>query len=400
MKKNIGIFLLCLSLMGCATMNPFNKFYQDRTGGFDVSTNPLCVLPTEEPKIYSGNDLDLDYQNMMENGYGLLGFSSFNASEVNKGQLINQAKKVKAEVVIFYSKYTNTISGSIPLTLPDNKTITTNKIGTASVSGNMSGNIYGSGDRVSYYGRDATSGVYSGSSTTTIYGTKTTYIPYSENRYDYFTSYWIKMKKPIFGVMTIDLTSEQRMKIGTNKGACVKIVVKKSPAFMADIFKGDIITKINDDEVMDAGNLNTVVSKYIGKKVVVTIIRDDKTLTKEVQFSEGEKIQDIKYGSIAEIYYLFRNTMPSLNKTALIHFDKVFDAYYKSREYGFTWEEVKADPDKLADPIAFSIFNTIKEAISNFGKKNQYRAIFSYKLPNINESEDLTDTIILILNSK
>jgi len=392
--KKLLLFTFVIFCAGCATLqNPYSEFYQDRTGGIDVSKSPMVILPTGEPKIFSGNNIDQDAQKMYEDGYNLLGFSSFNAGNVGKDKLIHQAKKVKAEVIVFYSKYTNTLSGVVPLTLPDNHTITTNYSG----MGNSQGNIYGSnGGWASYHG---TSNAF-GQATTTIYDTKTTYIPYSQNRYDYLASYWIKMKKPILGVMAIDLTSEQRAKIGTNKGAYVTIVVKDSPAFMADIFKGDIITKISEDEVVDAKSLNSMASKYFGKKVVVTIIRDDKTLTKEIQFSEGEKIQDVKYGSIAESYCIFRNTTPDLNKTALIHFDKIFDAYHKSKEYGFTWEEVKANPDKGADPRALSIFNTIREAISDFGKKNQYRAIFSYKLPNINESEDLTDTIISIVNSK
>ena len=392
--KTLLLIILVIFCAGCATLeNPYSKFYQDRTGGIDIAKSPMVILPTGKPEIFSGNDVNQDAQKMFEDGYNLLGFSNFNAGEVSKNKLIHQAKKVKAEVVIFYSKYTNTLSGVVPLTLPDNKTVTT----TYSGMGNSSGNIYGSGGGwASYHG---TSNAY-GTANTTIYGSKTTYIPYSQNRYDYLASYWIKMKKPVFGVMAIDLTSEQRSMIGSNKGACITVVVKNSPAFMADVFKGDIITKINDDEVVTAKSLNAMESKYFGKKVNATIIRGGKTLTKEIQFSEGNTIQDIKYGDIAESYCIFRNEDQNLSKTALVYWDKIFDAYHKSKQYGLTWVDVKANPDKGNDQRVFSIFNTIQKTVSDFGNKNKYRAIFSYKLPNIDESEDLTDTIIAIVNSK
>lgn len=393
MKKLILIFCV-IFCAGCATLeNPYSKWYQDRTGGIDITKSPAVILPTGEPQIFSGNDVDKDAQKMFEDGYNLLGFSSFNAGEVDRGKLIAQARKVKAEIVVFYSQYTNTLSGVVPLTLPDNHTMTT----TYSGMGNTNGNIYGSGGGwASYHG---TSNAF-GQATTTIYDTKTTYIPYSQNRYDYMASYWIKMKKPIFGVMAVDLTSEQRTKIGTNKGAFVNIVVKDSPAFIADIFKGDIITKLNDDDVVDAKTLQVMETANMGKKVSLTIIRDDKTLTKEVQLSEGNMIQDKKYGNIAETYCIFRNADQNLSKTALVHWDKIFDAYHKSQQFGFTWADVKSNPNIGNDQRVFSIFSTLRKTISDFGDKNQYRAIYSYKLPNINESEDLTDTIISIVNNK
>ena len=392
MKKFI-IFLIVFC-PGCVFQNPYKTFYQDRTGGIDITKSRTVILPTGDPKIFLGEDVDQDVQKMSEDGYSLLGFSSFNAGDDGgKNNLIAQAKRVKAEIAISYSRYSHTESGVFPLVLPDDHTVTTTYSGT----GNTQGNIYGSGGRCASY--NGTSNSY-GQATTTIYGSQTTYIPYSRDHYNYFASYWIKRTYPVFGVIAVDLTSEQRAKIGTNKGAYVNIVVKGSPAFMADIFNGDIITKISNDDVIDAKNLSALESKYFGKRVFATIIRGEETLTKEIQFSEGDKVQDEKYGSIARSYYVFRNPSPKLVKTALINFDLVFDAYHKSKIYGFTFEECRANPDKGEDPRAVAIFDTINAVISDYGKKNQYRAIFSHKLPNICENEDITEEIILILNKK
>jgi hypothetical protein len=280
MRKLLTTLLFLIFCVGCATTNPFYQFYQDQTGGADITTVPTVVLPSGEPKIYSGSNVDADVQKMLEEGFWLLGYSSFNAGNVNERQLIAKAKDVKAEVVVFYSQYTNTISGSVPLTLPDNKTITTNTSGSAYGSGN----VYGYGGSAYYSG----SGSYYGNSNTTVYGTKTTYIPYSQNRYDYLATYWIKMKKPILGVYANDLPSEIREKIGSNKGVIISAVVRKSPAFMADILRGDIIRKVNDLEITDAITFHESLPQFADQMVSIEILRDGKSIIKEVKLNNAE----------------------------------------------------------------------------------------------------------------
>lgn len=387
----VGIVVL---LSGCATLeNPYSKFYQDRTGGVDLAKSDMVILPKGDPQIYTGNNVDADAQKMYEDGYNLIGFSSFNAGEVDKGKLIAQARKVKAEVVIFYSQYTNTLSGVMPLTLPDNHTVTTTYTGNS----NISGNIYGSGGGWANY---SGSGSSFGTANTTIYGSKTTYIPYSQNRYDYMASYWIKMKKPIFGVLAVDLTSEQRSKIGTNKGAFVNVVVKGSPAFLADIFKGDIITKINEEDVKDAADLELKVNSNFGKTIAVALVREGNVVTKDIQLSQGETVQDFKYGEIGEFLRFYYDDTQTEPKTAFVTFSKVFDAYNKSRAKGWTWDAAKAGAYQSSMPEIMGIVKLIDGAIKDYGVKNQYKAIYSHKVPNINETDEVSDAIVAIINGK
>ena len=357
------IVMLLLFLSGCVFQNPYRRFYHDRTGGIDISKCQNIKLPTGEPKIILGSNASEDTQNMFEDGYDLLGASSFNAGDdVNQDDLIAQAKSVKAEIAISYSRYTHTKSGIAPWILPDNKTINT----TYSGMENCNGNIYGNnGGWASYSG---TSSLY-GQANTTVYGSKTVYIPYSHNRYDYLASYWIKLKAPVFGVIAADLTAEQRANLATNKGACVTIVIKGSPAFEADIFKGDIITKINNDDVIDAQKLKYLESKYFGEKVRVSITRSENILIKEIQFSGGEKIYDEKYGKIAEAYYVFCNSAIGFVKTASIHFGKIFNSYHKSKEYGFTFEELKYNDDIRQDQRALGFLIRFKMQYQIMGRK-------------------------------
>lgn len=260
-QKLMVVFGLVALLQGCAT--PFAQFYYDQTGGADLSKLPSVVLPTGEPQVYRGSDQEQDALKMFEDNYNIVGYSSFNAGNVDENGAITQAKKVNASVVILYSKYTGSVSGSVPLTLPDTRTSSTT----------LSGSAYGSGGYASY----------SGNAYTTTYGTKTTYIPYTVHRSDYLATYWIKMKPPIFGTHIRDLTPEIKQQIGSNKGVLIYAVIKGSPAFDVDILKGDVLRKIGDVSVFDRDSFQKALTEYQGREADVLIIRGDKELHKSVK---------------------------------------------------------------------------------------------------------------------
>ena len=274
-------FLLSLTFLflfsGCGGM-PYHDFYTDTnlTGGVSKEVlSKCCILlkENEEPKLVKGNidNMENEEIEMFEDGYDLLGYSSFNAGNVDQSGAITQAKSVNASVVILYSKYSNTISGSIPLTTPDVQT---------SYSG-VSGNIYGSGGGFASY---------SGSGTTTTYGTQTTYIPYNTRRYDYHASYWIKRDiegLPI-GATMVEVPKEIRQKMGSNKGILLYAVTKNGPFYMADIISGDVLLKIGDKEIYRKDAFETIDS-YKGNEVDVVIWREGKTITKKVKLGKGNK---------------------------------------------------------------------------------------------------------------
>lgn len=258
------LVMFCVSalLQGCAT--PFAQFYYDQTGGTDISKLPSVVLATGEPLLYQGRDQEQDALNMLENNHKLVGYSSFNAGNVDQGGAILQAKKVGASIVILYSKYTGSVSGVVPLTLPD----------TSSSSISVRGATHGPGGYTPY----------SGTAYTTTYGSKTTYIPYTVHRSDYVATYWVKMKSPIFGVHIGELTPEIRQKIGSNRGMLVYAVIKGSPAYEADIISGDVLRTIGDISIFDYASFQKALLEYQGKEVNVTILRDKKEITKSIEF--------------------------------------------------------------------------------------------------------------------
>jgi len=260
MKKLLSV-LLCLGLVGCATTNPYQDFYH--TKGVDPFKAGEAIMPPVDaiPEIIEGNltkeDIKADGIRMRENNYKLLGYSSFSAREISRDNAIAFGKGIHAEKIILYVKYTNTVSGSMPMTLPDIHTSNTQGfIGNTPVSAQ-----------------------------TTTYGSQTMDIPYSVNRYDYFASYWVKGTPPISGFLWDDLTDDLKKQIGSNKGVIVIGVRKDSPAFNADFFKGDIIKKVDNTEVVDKNMFKDLLDQVSGKKVTIVFLRDGKELTKTIQMN-------------------------------------------------------------------------------------------------------------------
>jgi len=265
MKRIAIVLLAALALSGCVT-NPYSQFYRDYTGGMGVAGNAMLIAPEKEPVIQQGSDPMRDGMEMMRNGFVLIGESSFNAGSVATSNAKYHARRVGAEIVLLYNQYTDTVSGSMPLTLPDTKTSTT--YGSASA--------YGSGGYANAYG----------SSYTTTYGTKTTYIPYNVRRYDYLATFWTRSKPLSFGAQFRDLTDEQRRQIQSNKGVSVFVVVKGTPAFQNDVLEGDIIRQVNGVDILDVRHCLEVIGKNKGKTVSLTILRNGNEIQKELKLND------------------------------------------------------------------------------------------------------------------
>jgi len=190
------IMVICIAIVFEGCTNPYSQFYQSNIGSASVEEIPTLIPHLGEPCCYRGFDPDSDSQDMLQNGYVMIGYSSFNSGSVGSSGAISQAKKLKAATVYIYSRYTHTVSGVMPLTTknPDT-TITTYNSGNlyGSMSATHQGAIYGMRKPVTYSGQSfgSYSGSYSGYSTTTIPGGYTTqYIPYSKDRYDFYATYW------------------------------------------------------------------------------------------------------------------------------------------------------------------------------------------------------------------
>lgn len=257
MKQSI----LAASIFAVATINApamasdWEKFFTaiPQDGTIDATSKPE-VLP-------SSGDVDKDVEAMFRRGFVPVGYTSFNASNDKTKDGERLAAKLHARYLIVSTKLASSESAVLPLTLPNTTTSYTN--GTASA--------YGSGGYAH--------GTYSG--TTTTYGTQTTFIPYTINRFDKTAIYFKEIPRKGAGLKIRDLTNHEMAAIGTRHAFFVQFVRDGSPAYDADIFPGDVITQVNDDPV-DAPHWRSaingpqpmrvhVIRNGVPKNVVMTI---------------------------------------------------------------------------------------------------------------------------------
>lgn len=215
-------FAILLASAVPAYANDWEKFYTAITG-----FGELIDATTDPEQLPSQGSIDADVDAMWRKGFAPIGYTYFNASNTKTKDGLKLAKKLKARFIVVGVQYTGTNAGSIPITTPT--------INTTYSNGSVSAN--GSGGYVA--------GNYSGTSTT--YGSTTTNIPYSVNRYDKFGIYFKEMPKHGIGVMYRELEPAEVTQLETRRAVAIISIRDGSPAYQADMLPGDIITSVNGE---------------------------------------------------------------------------------------------------------------------------------------------------------
>ncbi len=96
-----------------------------------------------------------------------------------------------------------------------------------------------------------------------------------------------KVTRPFFGVSVSDVASASRYDLNVDKsvtnGALITSVENESTAAEAGLKKGDVITKIGDDEVKNYKYFRYYLYRHsVGEKVRITYIRDGKEKTVDI----------------------------------------------------------------------------------------------------------------------
>lgn len=262
MLARVTALCAALLLAGCA--NGYEKFYQSvppPTTGFA----PVAG----EPQLTSGTtDARETVIQMFQSGYGLVGLADFTGPAQDRAGAIAQAKKVGASLILVSQKFQNTVSGTIPLTLPTSTTSYTS--GTA--------NAYGTGGYAS--------GTYSG--TTTTYGTQTTNIPYSVDRYEQTALFFAPLQRRGLGIFVAPLTDAQRQQIGTNQAVQIVAVRNGSPAFLADVLPGDYLASIDGKPVYDAASVAQAFTQAAGHAAQLALLHNGQKVSKSVPVPAAE----------------------------------------------------------------------------------------------------------------
>ena len=87
------------------------------------------------------------------------------------------------------------------------------------------------------------------------------------------------------GVFSRDLSDAERQELQTNQGAVVRLVVDESPAFIADLQIGDVVTAVDGVAIVNAQTFNEFLRERGGKQVALSIVRRGQRLEKTVQLN-------------------------------------------------------------------------------------------------------------------
>lgn len=219
----IVVGLLGSNLLASAGENPYATAYKS------LELRARILPPDEaEPQIFKGSDnKDADYQRMLEKGFDLLGYSSFEAGDVPPEMLAEHAKSIKAHMVLVSTKR----SGDVPVSV---------KI-----------------DQLRKKAREQKTDTVDLSD-----------IDQSSVRYTYHASYWVKLVPPIIGVHV-----RAPMKDEKEKGLIVLAVINNSPAEKASLQELDIIKSIGGEVLETPAALTKAAQRYAGQTVEVVFLR-------------------------------------------------------------------------------------------------------------------------------
>jgi serine protease Do len=91
------------------------------------------------------------------------------------------------------------------------------------------------------------------------------------------------------GIGTQDLTDAMRIALDVEHGLLVESVDDDSPAELAGLMNGDIITAIDDQKITDRKTLKKTVAGMPNEDVTVTIYRRGKKISKSLTLGQRDK---------------------------------------------------------------------------------------------------------------
>jgi hypothetical protein len=267
-KPPLALSCAMLVLAGCVT-NPYRITYSTAISNKAPMGEPSSLqMSTGQPaQLLTSTDLRADAIKMLEKGYKPMGHSKFRGQFVDARLALQQATDVGADVVMVMQKYVSTDTSSVAVTdwTPDRRVVVRERSQAAGPNTNASQD-------------------FTRESLTIIEGEyQTHYVPLTVETYDQSALYWQKVQAPILGVLGSDLEDADRTAQQSNKGILVRAVVNNSPAFLADVFRGDIIRKLGDHEVLGPNDFFEQVQVLAGKTTELEIWRKGQIITKSIE---------------------------------------------------------------------------------------------------------------------
>jgi PDZ domain len=263
------VLTACASLIVSSCASGFKTFYTPAANATpEAIAAKRAAAPPATPILERSASADATtiLAAYAKRGYVVIGHSMFNSGKnESEASALKQGQAVGADLVlVFNPRYTGTVTSNIPVTTPTATTSYSTGSATA----------YGSGGTVSAYGN----------TTTTTYGSETTYIPVHVNRSDYGAVYFVKQRFNL-GAFVRDLSDAERQDLQSNHGVVVLTIVDDTPAFRSDVLPGDVITAIDGAAVPNQAGFGKMTDERKGKLITITIVRQGQTLSKAVQLN-------------------------------------------------------------------------------------------------------------------
>jgi hypothetical protein len=267
MPMRVACVLTAVLLGGCAS--DYSKFYRSYPNATpDVVAKYRTNTPPKTPALEhaGGNPADI-IAVYGRKGYGFLGYSSFSSGHRESDEAaLSQGASVGADLVVVVDpRYVGSVTTSVPVTTPTVNTSNTTGAATA----------YGPGGAVTAFGN----------SSTTTYGSQTTYLPMTVQRFDYGALYLYK-RRWHFGANFRDLNDTERNALQSNKGVCITSLVDGSPAHKADVLVSDLVVAIDGQPIFGQQAFSDFLEKDAGRTVELSIVRGDHPITKSVALTQ------------------------------------------------------------------------------------------------------------------
>jgi hypothetical protein len=225
MKRHGLLVIVLLSIFSCSSAPSFSTWY-DSWIDINEFSNVITLNEGEEPRIKRSSNIDNDFFEIRSNHYSCIGDTSFNGPDQDITNDIKwQCRQNGATLALYSVEYTDTRYGS------------------------------------SYY--KGTGGTY------------------SIRRYDYQVYYFVPLIYTFeltFGIDGNNLSNKLRQEIGRNTGVYVNIVYNNTPAFHANILRGDVIIRINEYTINNYSDFLDIYNIfYTLEEVEVEYVRGSRT---------------------------------------------------------------------------------------------------------------------------
>ncbi|MBL0057839.1 MAG: PDZ domain-containing protein [Elusimicrobia bacterium] len=261
-KKPMGLAVSFIALAACG--NPYRLNYVsvlDR-----LPAQPAFAPSTPTPRLVEAKNPREDSLRLVEEGYAPIGYVKFNSVKADEQLALAQAKELGADVVLTSIQFTNVVNESVPTTVYK---------GPETVRVEDRGNVGYTGVN---YNRSQTV-TYEGSYQTEFVNRETAF-------YDQKALFFRKLQAPVFGGAVSALPEEVRNSLGRNRGVVVRAVVNGSPAFRADVLKGDILIGLEGEDIIEPGEFYKRIESLAGRSVSLSILRNGQALELPVKLGE------------------------------------------------------------------------------------------------------------------